>query len=606
MKKISTLIGLLLACSPFLHAQISGGPDAFGYTYQDSDEPNGPTYAWLNILDVGVEVTGLTDDNASVPIPMGMDFHYYWYDVDQVVIGSNGWISFENTSNIAHCFPTVPTAGGPDNYLAPFMTDLIMNASGTAAEVYYWYDGGDDRFVVSYIDVPWWQSASPGYIGSNTFQIILSNQDSTITFQYQNMDQASLADNTGCFSDLVVGLENVTGNIGLDIPNYTEVVPPDNYAIKFYPPETVTLSIPDATPLWNQNAENKGMFVESGIDFAVQTTIKNVGNTDIATDINVDVELEDLSFVTGYTGSDVVAGLAAGASSTLAFSTMANVAPGQYYFNTSVSNADDINPSNNTQVTEVNAVDLIPSDVVLSYATQNPAVGQVSWTGGGGMGVYYEPPSYPATLNSVDMFIVAGINGASAFDVEVLDADGPNGLPSTILESVTVAANSYAAGAWINIPLNTPVVVNSGGVYIAFQHGVDGVALGTEMTGPISHQTYEYVGGSWATYRLNDDTEVLINGHFDIASTVGIDDPEKEASLLVQPNPNNGQFEVYVGNASSNATLEVLNPMGALVHYKRVNIMDRSVLDLSKHTKGIYFVRLVDGELILTQKVVVR
>lgn len=40
------------------------------------------------------------------------------------------------------------------------------------------------------------------------------------------------------------------------------------------------------------------------------------------------------------------------------------------------------------------------------------------------------------------------------------------------------------------------------------------ISLGTELGGPISHQSYEFVGGNWAAYRENATTELLINGIF--------------------------------------------------------------------------------------------
>lgn len=607
MKKIFTLIGVLLIGAPHIFAQTSGGPDAFGYTWKDSNDPNGPAYSWLNIQDVGVQVNGLTDDNASSTIQMGMDFHYYWYDVSAIRVGSNGWLSFDNTSNIAHCFPTIPVAGGSsDNYLAPFMTDLIMNAAGTNAEVYYWHDSSNDRFVVSYIDVPWWQSASPGYVGLNTFQVILSNTDSSITFQYKEMDQASLADNAGCASDLIIGMENNTGNIGLGLNQFTESVPADNYAIKFYAPAVALIDIPDVSPVWNQTPDNKGFFIESGTDFTLATNIKNVGNADIATDINVSSELENLAFVQVYSSNDVINGLTAGSSSFLSLTPDANVAAGQYYFNTVITNNSDINPGNNSRVTEVNAVDVSQPDVVLSYATQALPDGNVGWTGGGGMGVFIQPPVLPAELTAVDVHLTAGVNGADAFTVEVLAPDGIGGLPGTVLETVNVAANSYTVDAWVNVPLASPVAVSTGGIYLAVHHGADGVFIGTETTGPISRQTYEYVGGSWAVYRENSTVDMLINGHFGFNPPVGVNDAVNENGFSIYPNPTNGMVEIVSQDVIENGIVEVFNSLGQVVLRRDLNQSNRLVLDLQNHTKGIYFVSISNDDTVVTRRVIVR
>ena len=76
---------------------LTGGPDAYGYVWEDSNEPGGPAYSWVDITNTGTLVSGLADDNSVGMFPMGMSFHYYWGDYSQIKIGSNGWIGFENT-----------------------------------------------------------------------------------------------------------------------------------------------------------------------------------------------------------------------------------------------------------------------------------------------------------------------------------------------------------------------------------------------------------------------------------------------------------------------------------------------------------------------------
>ena len=45
----------------------AGGPDAYGYTWKDSNEPGGPAYQWIDITTTGTQVTGLGDDNFAGP-----------------------------------------------------------------------------------------------------------------------------------------------------------------------------------------------------------------------------------------------------------------------------------------------------------------------------------------------------------------------------------------------------------------------------------------------------------------------------------------------------------------------------------------------------------
>lgn len=515
MKK-SLLFALSVLFSPaLLIAQTSGGPDAYGYTWVNSDDLNGPTFDWVDISTIGTPVAGLTDDNASAFITMGPSFHYYWSDVTKIIVGSNGWLSFDQASNIAHCFPSIPSAGGAaDHLLAPMMTDLLFGQAGTDAVAYTYHDNVNNRFIVSYVDVPWWSATAPGYVGLNTFQVILSSADSSITFQYLDMDQASLNDIVGCDQDLVIGIENVTGDIGLQVIN--EQVPADSFAIKFYYPEAVTFAIQDATPSWNQNPGNKGTFVVSGTDINLQTNIGNVGNEDFIDEIQVSGQLQSLNLVELYIDYDTIPSLTAGGSNTIVFSSTANLPEGQYFFNTSSTNPNDINPGNNQNVTEITAVDMNQPSFVLSHATQGFPDGVVAWTGGGGVGVFIKPPTYPVTLDSISVFINDGGLGAEEFTLEVYDDDSMNDAPGTVIATELVAAGTYTINTWVSVALSSPIEIQDGGIFIGWIHpGTSSVTLGTELAGPISHQSYEFVGGGWAAYRENATTEFLINGIFE-------------------------------------------------------------------------------------------
>jgi len=512
MKKFYPLItALVIAVSA--NAQNSGGPDAFGYTWKNSNHPSGPVFDWVDISSVGTPVTGLADDNASPFITMGgIVFRYYWTDVTKIVFGSNGWLGFSAASNIAHCFPPIPSAGGAaDHFLAPFMTDLLISQPGlTSPQVLHHFDAPNNRYIVSYIGCPWWNQAAPGYVGSNTFQVILDANDRSITYQYLTMSPGAFNNIPTCSQDLVIGMENVTGSIGLQV--MTETVPPNNFAIRFEYPDPVTYEVQDIHPLWNQNTGSKGQFVTAGGPVSLQAGVSNAGNADVTSAITVNATLSTLGMSQVYAGSQTVSnGLAAGSATTVAFPATGAIAAGQYYYTVTTANSQDLNPGNNTRQSEITAVDMSQGDFVLSYATGNPPTGAVSWGSGiseSGLGVAMAPPSYPATLNAVDFFM----QGTSQqFTLQILAADGADGMPGTVLHSQTVSGGAYLTGTWSTINLTTPVEIASGSVIIAWIHLPNPtVQLGTEMTGPISQQSYEFIGGSWTEYRENSTTELLV------------------------------------------------------------------------------------------------
>ncbi len=133
----------------------TGGPDAYGYTWIDSDTAGGPVFDWVDISGTGTQITGLGDDNIVGPFPVGFDFPYYWYPVNQVFVGSNGYIAFHDNTMAASPFPPVPGTQGPNNTLAPIMSDLDPSAGGT---VWYWTNAAADSFIVQYSGIGFWNT----------------------------------------------------------------------------------------------------------------------------------------------------------------------------------------------------------------------------------------------------------------------------------------------------------------------------------------------------------------------------------------------------------------------------------------------------------------
>ena len=197
-----------------------GGPDAFGYTWIDSDELGGPTYGWVDISGVGT-VISLGDDSNLGPFALGFPFNYYGSVFTDIRVASNGFATFTSTSgslsNVA-----IPTSSEPNNLLAIFWDDLAPHNAGT---VYYYADATNNRFIISYDGVPHYSVT-----GSLYFQIII-NADGTIIYQYDVMNHA------GHLVSATVGIENGDGTIGLQYDYNTNPFPPHDYlAILFEPP----------------------------------------------------------------------------------------------------------------------------------------------------------------------------------------------------------------------------------------------------------------------------------------------------------------------------------------------------------------------------------
>lgn len=488
---------------------LQGGPDAYGYTWIDSNEPGGPVYNWIDITASGTPVTGLTDDNSAAFINMGMDFHYYWGDYNALKIGSNGWMSFENVANIAHCFPTIPSPGGAgDNFLAPYMTDLNFSGTGNPAQCMYFHDTGNNLFIITYLNTPWWTNAPPDWVGDNTFQVILDANDSSITFQYQMADAANFNDIVGCVSDIVIGIEGPTGAYGLQ--PYQDMIPPSNYAIKFKYPNPVLINVPDITPDWAMNTESGGEFHFINQSVTLPINIKNVGNIDVTSDIQVDVEVIDQTSTTVASyNSTISGGLTMGNDTTLQYSWTPTVV-GQYSLRTLITNADDINNTNDTLTVELEIQDTasgVPSR--FSYINNGEMMqSTIAWNSGSndGVGSRFIPNSYPMDIDSIGAFV----NGTGDVRLEIYADDGTNNLPGTLLHQEDFLSGSVPLNAWVVSVPGTPVTISSGGFYVVWlQINAANTSLGTILTPPFSRRSVESVSG-WAVYRDNETQDFML------------------------------------------------------------------------------------------------
>jgi len=199
----------------------SGGPDAFGYSWSDSDEPGGPAYDWTDISGVGTPVpfASYVDDGTVGPIPIGFNFSFYGNSFSELYACSNGWMSFTNSA--LHTFSNQPLPNNgtsvPENLLAPWWDDMVYDESdGNSA--YYYNDGS--RFIVQY-DIRRIAGFTPPFY---KFQVILyPNGD--IVYQYHTLG-AMLNSST-------IGIQNATKDDGLTVVFNDGSYAHENLAIRF-------------------------------------------------------------------------------------------------------------------------------------------------------------------------------------------------------------------------------------------------------------------------------------------------------------------------------------------------------------------------------------
>ncbi len=207
----------------------SGGPDAFGYRYIDSDQPGGPVFEWIDLTQSGsgIIIDSLTsDDQISEAIALGFRFPFYGQTYDSVRVSTNGFLTF--TGNAApYANTSLPNSNAPPNLIAPFWDDLKFDYSSRA-----YYTRSPDSFTVQYAGALPYTG-----IGNVTFQATLYSTGE-IVYRYK-----SLTADTG---SATVGIQDGTQTIGLQIA-FNSIYLHDQMAIRIYD-----------VPQWLQAAPTSG------------------------------------------------------------------------------------------------------------------------------------------------------------------------------------------------------------------------------------------------------------------------------------------------------------------------------------------------------------
>ena len=474
---------------PPIGIETAWGPDAFGYTALDSNEPGGPSVEWIDISAIGTVVTGLGDDNIVGPYNVGFPFRFYWYDVTTFHVGSNGYLRFSGGGQLSDPFTSIPNSAAPNDLICPFTTDFDPSSGGT---VYYW-SNNVDTLIVSYEHIPAWLPT--GSSGDHNFQIVLSMVDTSITFNIG--PQSGALNNTNG----MVGIENNSGEYG--IQNYPNNLIPANYSIKFYYPATILLDIHDVGVAQVQNESNGGFFVKTGDDYQANAVIKNFGNQDESGFNAIAEVLNHPAGTVVHTSTVPIASLLAGEALAITFPDVWTLdTPGNYVIRVRTDLTGDMVASNDNKRVRFNVVDL-PGELSFDDGSNENLW---SWNGGnGGMGIYYQPPSYPVKVTELSAFLGAGTD---VTHLELFDDDGPNGQPGTQLYTTSV---NQAVQGWAVVDLSAEdIVINDGGVYAAWRmNSTTSSALGIDVSTLASRRTWEYTG-VWAVFRNFETDDAML------------------------------------------------------------------------------------------------
>ncbi|UCF63084.1 MAG: T9SS type A sorting domain-containing protein [bacterium] len=175
----------------------AGGSDTYGHMWIDSDEPNGPTFDWIDISQTGTQVQLTGNNSISSKITIGFPFSFYGQSYSDLRVCTNGWLSFTTFSVAYNNYP-LPSNLAPRAMIAPLWDDLNFQPDSRL-----YYENQGNKLVLMYEDVYRITGEGP-----YTFEVILFDNDN-IVIQY--LDLQNLVD------DYTVGIQNHVADDGLTI-----------------------------------------------------------------------------------------------------------------------------------------------------------------------------------------------------------------------------------------------------------------------------------------------------------------------------------------------------------------------------------------------------
>jgi hypothetical protein len=209
--------------SPF--EDLGGGPDNFGYLWSDSEIEDVAQYNWIDIADIGNQLSFSHNDVAAEPVDMGFEFPFYDQGYTECIINPNGWIGF-GEDNVAFSNTNLPSTSAPKSAIFGFWDDLnpiSIDQGGCPAgsgNVYTYSD--NDKFVVWFDQVSRCASGD-GSTGIYDFQFVL-HVNGDIDLNYRDM--------SGYTTSATIGMQNETGSDGL-LVTYNDTYVQSQLSLKY-------------------------------------------------------------------------------------------------------------------------------------------------------------------------------------------------------------------------------------------------------------------------------------------------------------------------------------------------------------------------------------
>lgn len=188
------------------------------------------------------------------------------------------------------------------------------------------------------------------------------------------------------------------------------------------------------------------------------------------------------------------------------------------------------------------------------------------------------------------------------------------------------AGNAYITGAFFSpsITFGSTLLLNSGfaNIFVAkyasggnllFAESIGGTDNDGGLAVAVDAMGFAYITGwfrdlcPFGSTTLSNVDPVFAGSDLFVAKlssvTTEINEKDNASTFVIAPNPSNGKF---VLNSSINiSSVEIFDIVGKRIFQSEIN-NQKSEIDLSSQPKGIYFVKVTDGEKTHTEKIVIQ
>ncbi len=221
----------------------TGGPDDYGYTFRDSEEP-GVAFEWISPSPADTPLAFLPgDDDEALVVHLPFTFSFYGIDYDSIWVSTNGLLSFYPDEVTEFFNEPIPDASTPNGLILPLWDDQKYYDVDTIETAIYAVSGGEEP--ERWFAVIWYNFFRLGFIEDVwTYEAILyesSSGDGAIVFQYLDATlEGEPSYSHG--ASATIGIENEDGTVGLQY-SYNEASLSDSLRIEFLPPAPVDHNI---------------------------------------------------------------------------------------------------------------------------------------------------------------------------------------------------------------------------------------------------------------------------------------------------------------------------------------------------------------------------